>query len=84
MDPHDWNFPFEEPLHEVFPALHEAQSSWLGQIDSLEAPAPCDGCLVAADAGLWSLLPPVPPMPGMAPASSRLGAAYVEQLARER
>ena len=34
----DWSFPFEEPLHEGFPALHDAQSSWLSQIDSLRAP----------------------------------------------
>jgi alkylhydroperoxidase/carboxymuconolactone decarboxylase family protein YurZ len=34
----DWSFPFEEPLHQVFPALHDAQSSWLSQIDSLQAP----------------------------------------------
>jgi alkylhydroperoxidase/carboxymuconolactone decarboxylase family protein YurZ len=34
----DWSFPFEASLHEVFPALHDAQSSWLSQIDSLEAP----------------------------------------------
>ncbi len=34
----DFNFPFEEPLHEVFPALHGAQSAWMGQIDSLPAP----------------------------------------------
>lgn len=34
----DWNFPFEEPLHEVFPALHDAQSAWLSQIDSLPYP----------------------------------------------
>ncbi len=34
----DWNFPFEGPLHEVFPALHEAQNAWLAQIDSLQAP----------------------------------------------
>ena len=34
----DWNFPFEEPLHEVFPQLHDAQSAWLSQIDSLSAP----------------------------------------------
>lgn len=34
----DWNFPFEGPLHEVFPALHEAQNSWMSQIDSLSAP----------------------------------------------
>ena len=25
------------PVHEVFPALHEAQSAWLAQIDSLQA-----------------------------------------------
>ena len=34
----DWNFPFEAPLHDVFPALHEAQNSWMSQIDSLSAP----------------------------------------------
>jgi alkylhydroperoxidase/carboxymuconolactone decarboxylase family protein YurZ len=34
----DWSFPFEERLHEVFPALHDAQSAWLSQIDSLQAP----------------------------------------------
>jgi len=34
----DWNFPFEGPLHEVFPALHAAQNSWMSQIDSLRAP----------------------------------------------
>ncbi len=33
-----WSFPFEESLHEVFPALHDAQSAWLSQIDSLPAP----------------------------------------------
>lgn len=33
-----WSFPFEAQLHDVFPALHEAQSSWLSQIDSLRAP----------------------------------------------
>jgi alkylhydroperoxidase/carboxymuconolactone decarboxylase family protein YurZ len=38
MGPHDWNFPFEEPLHDVFPALHDAQNSWMSQIDSLAAP----------------------------------------------
>lgn len=40
MIPHDpdWSFPFEASLHEVFPALHDAQSSWLSQIDSLAAP----------------------------------------------
>ena len=34
----EWTFPFEGTLHEAFPALHEAQSSWLAQIDSLPAP----------------------------------------------
>lgn len=38
MSAHDWIFPFEEPLHEVFPQLHAAQNSWLAQIDSLGAP----------------------------------------------
>ena len=35
---YEWSFPFEESLHAVFPALHDAQSSWLSQIDSLPAP----------------------------------------------
>ena len=34
----DWNFAFEEPLHEVFPQLHAAQNAWLAQVDSLGAP----------------------------------------------
>jgi alkylhydroperoxidase/carboxymuconolactone decarboxylase family protein YurZ len=34
----EWSFPFEGTLHEAFPALHEAQSAWLAQIDSLPAP----------------------------------------------
>lgn len=34
----DWNFAFEEPLHEVFPQLHAAQNAWLAQLDSLDAP----------------------------------------------
>jgi alkylhydroperoxidase/carboxymuconolactone decarboxylase family protein YurZ len=34
----DWTFPFEEPLHQTFPHLHDAQSAWLSQIDSLQAP----------------------------------------------
>jgi alkylhydroperoxidase/carboxymuconolactone decarboxylase family protein YurZ len=38
QDYQDWSFPFEGPLHEVFPALHEAQSAWLSQIDSLTSP----------------------------------------------
>ena len=37
-DQQDWNFPFEEPLHEVFPQLHAAQNAWMAQLDSLEAP----------------------------------------------
>lgn len=38
MDTQDWSFPFEEPLHEVFPHLHAAQNAWMSQIDSLRAP----------------------------------------------
>jgi alkylhydroperoxidase/carboxymuconolactone decarboxylase family protein YurZ len=38
MAEHDFTFRWEAPVHEVFPALHEAQSAWLGQIDSLDAP----------------------------------------------
>lgn len=38
MNAYDWSFPFEGPLHDVFPALHDAQSSWLSQLDSLGAP----------------------------------------------
>jgi alkylhydroperoxidase/carboxymuconolactone decarboxylase family protein YurZ len=38
VDEQDWNFPFEEPLHEVFPQLHAAQNAWMSQIDSLRAP----------------------------------------------
>lgn len=34
----EWTFPFEEPLHDIFPALHDAQSAYLAQIDSLQAP----------------------------------------------
>jgi hypothetical protein len=34
----EYNFPFEGPLHVVFPTLHEAQNAWLSQIDSLSAP----------------------------------------------
>jgi alkylhydroperoxidase/carboxymuconolactone decarboxylase family protein YurZ len=37
-DEQDWNFPFEEPLHEVFPQLHAAQNAWMAQLDSLTAP----------------------------------------------
>ena len=35
---HDWSFSWEAPVHEVFPALHDAQAAWLSQIDSLSAP----------------------------------------------
>ncbi len=38
MAEREWTFPFEGELHETFPALHEAQSAWLAQIDSLPAP----------------------------------------------
>lgn len=34
----EFAFPFEAKLHEVFPALHEAQNAWLSKIDSLPAP----------------------------------------------
>ena len=37
-DSPDFTFRWEAPVHEVFPSLHDAQSAWLGQIDSLEAP----------------------------------------------
>lgn len=36
--PHEWTFPFEKPLHEVAPELHEAQNAWMAQIDSLQHP----------------------------------------------
>lgn len=32
-----FSFSYEQPLHEVFPALHEAQSAWLAEIESLKA-----------------------------------------------
>lgn len=34
----DWNFPFEAELHAVAPGLHDAQSAWMAQIDSLRSP----------------------------------------------
>jgi len=34
----DFTFRWEGPVHEVFPSLHDAQSAWLGQLDSLGAP----------------------------------------------
>jgi alkylhydroperoxidase/carboxymuconolactone decarboxylase family protein YurZ len=34
----EWNFPFEQPLHDVFPELHESLSAFMAQIDSLHAP----------------------------------------------
>ena len=37
MSEQEWSFSYEGPLHEVFPALHEAQSAYLGQIESLKA-----------------------------------------------
>ncbi len=37
-EPEDWNFPFEAELHAVSPGLHDAQSAWMSQIDSLRAP----------------------------------------------
>lgn len=37
MSEQEWSFSYEGPLHEVFPSLHEAQSAYLAQIDSLQA-----------------------------------------------
>lgn len=34
----EWSFTYERPIHDVFPALHDAQAAWLSQIDSLRAP----------------------------------------------
>lgn len=34
----EFTFPFEAKLHEVFPALHDAQNAWLSRIDSLPSP----------------------------------------------
>src|SRR3954454_2456557 len=36
--PSEFSFSYEEPIHKVFPKLHEAQSEWLSAIDSLSAP----------------------------------------------
>lgn len=38
MNEPDWTFRWEAPVHDVFPALHDAQSAWLAAIDSLDAP----------------------------------------------
>lgn len=37
-EPEEWNFAFEAELHAVSPGLHDAQSAWMAQIDSLRAP----------------------------------------------
>lgn len=37
MSDQEWSFSYEGPLHDVFPSLHEAQSAYLGKIDSLPA-----------------------------------------------
>ena len=34
-DENEFAFPYEKYLHEVAPALHEAQNAWLAEIDSL-------------------------------------------------
>jgi hypothetical protein len=34
----EWVFPFEAELHAVVPGLHNSESAWLAQIDSLRAP----------------------------------------------
>lgn len=36
--PEEWNFPFEAELRAVSRGLHNAQSAWMAQIDSLPAP----------------------------------------------
>jgi alkylhydroperoxidase/carboxymuconolactone decarboxylase family protein YurZ len=33
-----WTFRWEAPVHEAFPALHDAQAAWLATVDSLTAP----------------------------------------------
>jgi alkylhydroperoxidase/carboxymuconolactone decarboxylase family protein YurZ len=38
MSEQEWTFAWEAPVHQAFPALHEAQSAWLSAIDSLAAP----------------------------------------------
>ena len=38
MSDQEWTFAWEAPVHEAFPALHEAQSAWLSAVDSLGAP----------------------------------------------
>ena len=38
MTEQDWAFPFEAGLHEVAPALHDAQRAWLAELDSLTVP----------------------------------------------
>ena len=37
MTEQGFSFSYEQPLHDAFPALHEAQSAWLAQIESLQA-----------------------------------------------
>ena len=37
-DQADWVFPSEKRLHDLAPALQEAQAAWLSSIDSLRAP----------------------------------------------
>lgn len=37
-DEDDFAFPYEKYLHDVAPALHEAQNAWLAEIDSLATP----------------------------------------------
>jgi hypothetical protein len=36
--PEEWSFPFEAELRAVSSRLHDAQSAWMAQIDSLGAP----------------------------------------------
>ena len=34
----EFAFAYEEPIHDVFPKLHESLSEWLSAIDSLDSP----------------------------------------------
>jgi alkylhydroperoxidase/carboxymuconolactone decarboxylase family protein YurZ len=36
-DEEQWNFSYEGPLHDSFPALQAAQSAWLSEIESVQA-----------------------------------------------
>jgi alkylhydroperoxidase/carboxymuconolactone decarboxylase family protein YurZ len=36
--PSEFSFSYEAALHETFPAVHEAHSAWMSQIDDLTSP----------------------------------------------